>query len=703
MLNGNAVQLPKNKEALAKIIDQHAEREEARLQYRHTMWLLSWYYLNGARRFDVFDPEIGRLQPHFLDEEGNMEFQSQELLSAIDRVSSRLASMDLMPRVSREGMSLAGIRERSVAQILLDSLVSKNQVNQVATKFAHLLTTLGSCGIAGHVVDGQTVGMVADLEVVHPREIFPFPSLGSDYTKTSGIMRQRTVPISYLKEVFGKKVLSNLDSMDYWEQTAGEHLTDGSELEGGINYNDGSGPGNASSKNKEIIGVVKIRELWTFGTGELVDRYVVTSGDYVISDQSFEGLEVYCPIGFSRFMENGTFHGAGLFDLLFSISREMEKLLKSLFNNVRDIDRYGVLVMPQGQFNERALLRDVGKGLRVMPFEPDPVSENFKPFSINPQTAGDIPGKTAAYAKELLDGINPVRDLISEKGRVDSAAGLNFLDEETNKTMTTPTRAMENAFGQCYRALLSAASKIVSMSPRAIPVSYLTLDLAGARIDPEQGTVSFENNNPIPSLTNLHFSVRQLNPKSNVARKQEAMEMLKAGLTDPDGLKLFSLKEGLDFALWLDEEKSAYEAVVRNCLLLYGDGESPGEVVLTPHTARPDFQMRVLTSFLTSPTMSMASPQVQDEFMKYRQFMMDALGFTLPEAVPNPDDMSILLDSQRQAGDLMGKAQMRADEITQKSKMQRNQGGGQGGPPQTPPGPQGPQSPLPFEPQGVAQ
>jgi hypothetical protein len=647
------INLPKNKIALARVIDQHAEREEARLQYRRTTWLLCWYYLNGARRFDVFDPEMGTIRPHYLDEDGNMEFQSQELLSAIDKVSARLAAMDVTPLVRREGSSLEGMKERSVAQILLDSVVNKDHVDRIATQFAHIFTSLGSCGIAGHIEDHPSVGLVSDLEVIHPRELFPFPSLGTDYTKARGLMRQRSVPLSFLKETFGKKVSSNLDKLEYWEQRVGEGLREEGDLEFGAGHveyqDDTSMPGSGSESGEpESMGVAKIREVWIYGAGELVERYIVTSGDYVLLDESYEGLEVYCPIGFARFMENGTFHGAGLFDLLFSISREMERLLKSLFNNIRDIDRYGVLVLPQGQFNERALLRDVGKGLRVLPYDPDPVSEGFRPFSIQPHNTGDIPGKVASLAKQLMDGINPIRDLIEEKGRIDSAAGLNFLDEEINKSMSTPTRGMERAFGQCYRATLSALSRAVTFSPKTIPVSKLSLDLAGAIIDPESGTISFEQN-PIPSLTNLRLGIKEVNPKSVSARKQEAVELLQMGLADPDTFKLYALKEGIDFALWMDEEVAAYQSVVRNCLILYGNGKESGEIVLTPHTAKPEFQLRVLTSFLASPSMQFAAPAVQDEFMKYRQFLFHAMGMTLPESVPNPDDMAMLIQTERAA------------------------------------------------------
>ncbi len=660
------IKLPKNKAALARVIDQHAEREESRLQYRRTTWLLSWYYLNGARRFDVFDPEMGTIRPHYLDEDGQMEFQSQELMSAIDKVSARLSSMDITPLVRREGTSLQGMRERSVAQILLDSVVSKDHVDSIATQFAHVFTSLGSCGIAGHIKDDPSVGLVSDLEIIHPRELFPFPSLGTDYTKTQGLMRQRSVPLSYLKETFGKKVSANLDKMEYWEQQIGEGLRTEADLEfggGHVEYKDDSSlPGSGSEdKVPESMGVAKIREVWLYGAGEMVSRYVVTSGDYVLLDESYEGLEVYCPIGFARFMENGTFHGAGLFDLLFSISREMERLLKSLFNNIRDIDRYGVLVLPQGQFNERALLRDVGKGLRVLPYDPDPISEGFRPFSIQPHNTGDIPGKVASLAKQLMDGINPVRDLIEEKGRIDSASGLNFLDEEINKSMTTPTRGMERAFSQCYRASLSAISRSVSVQPREIPVANLTLNLAGAIINPETGTVSFESN-PVPSLQNLRLGIKEINPKSTSARKAEAVELLQMGLSDPASFKLYALREGIDYALWMEEEKAAYESVVRNCLILYGNGETPGEIVLTPHTAMPEFQLRVLTSFLASPSMLLSTPEVQDEFMKYRQFLFDAMGLTLPEAVPNPDDMAILVQAERAAMEREQELSMREEE-----------------------------------------
>jgi hypothetical protein len=637
--------LTRDRKALVQILERHAEREEGFLTYRRTIWLLAWYYLNGARRFDLFDPSTGLIRPHHLDKDGNMEFQSQELLSAIDRVAGRLAAMDVRPKVERKGMSLPAIRDRAVGQIILDAMVSEDQIDRVKTQFAHLFTALGSAGVVGHITDHPTIGLTTDFEVIHPKELYPFPSLATDYTKQRGIMREHVVPLDYLKSKYGRRIADNLSALEWWEAEAGDPSVDLEYSDDGLHsgYSYRSGATLPDGPAKTTYGLVNVKELWILGHQNTCTRYIVTSGDYLIDDLDFEDLEVYCPIGFARFIENGSFHGAGLFDLLFSIHREMERLLKSLFNNIRDTDKYGILVMPSGQWNERQMLRDIGRGLRVVPWEPDPMSEAFRPFPVQPVNLGDVPGKTAAFAKDLMASINPWRDIIAEKGRVDSASGLGFLDEQMSRMMSNPTRGMQQAFADCHRSVLNASTRALSEAPRPLPVQNLTLDLAGVVIDREAGTVDFQQN-PLPTMSQLSVTIREVSPKSEVARKQEAIQLYGLeGFQDPLAFKLFALKESLDFAMWLDEEKAAYETVIQNCLILYGDGVSTGRIIGTPHTSAPEAQLRVLSGFMTSPTMAVASPEVQDAFKMYRERLIDSMGMTLPSAIPNPDDLAMLM------------------------------------------------------------
>jgi len=667
------IKLTKDPLALARIIDNHCERETNRLAYRRATWLVALYYLMGARQFDVFDPESGTVRYSYLDEQDRLDFQSSELLSAVDKISGRLSSLDFRPLVQRVGSSLSSIRQRSIAQIMLDQVVSEHQLNRVVPQFNHIFTLLGSCGITGHMVNHPTVGLTADLEVVHPMELFPFPSLTQDYTKQRGLLRQRVVSMDFLKTAFGPKVARNKERMEFYTIKPGETF----EQQNANEYTLGS---QVVYSDQKVVGhdaeadsmqVVRVRELWLMGPRDTVSRYVVTSGEYVIHDEDLEGREVYCPIGFARFMENGSFHGAGVFDLLFPLCREAERLQKSLFNNIRDIDKYGVLVFPHGSFNANTMLRDVGQGLRVFPWEPDPISEGFRPFNITPYNSGDVPGRVSAFAIQQIDRLNPIRDLIAEKGRVDSATGLQFLDEQVNRAMNTPTAGVQQAWGDCYRAVLAGTVREVVFSPKTFTVDQLTLDLAGVVVDPETMEVSFERN-PLPSLAQLSFKIKDINPRSKVARKQEALQLQQQFQLDQDTFMLFALKEGLDFAMWTDEHQSAYESVVRNCLLLFGDGKTPGQVVLTPQTAKPEMQIRVLNSFMASPTMSVASAEVQDAFINYHKTLMSFMGLVMPNALPNPDDVAMLGRLDQQMAQMQGLQQ--GPQVPQPGMMPQMQG-----------------------------
>jgi len=649
-------QLTKNPKALCEILDTHLQREEDRLSYRWIMLNLAWHYLNGARRFDVFDPTRNKMTAHYLDEEGDMEFQCQEMMSAIDRTSGQISNMDVRASINRAGSSLQSIRDRSISQVMMDAVSSEEVIEKAQSQFAHLFTALGCCGITGHLEDHPTIGLTGDYEVIHPRELFPFPSLGNDYTKVRGMIRRRVVPLKWLEDKYGKRIKANRDKMYWWAAQPGsipsqEHDGDGSGGHGGsfeYTSNASNTTGNAAPPQEYETGLVRIQELWMTGHRDLCTRYVVYSGQYVLEDIDLSTTESYCPIGMARFIENGSFHGLGLFDLLFSINRQLELLLKSLFNNIRDVDRYGVVVMPQGQFNDRALLRDVGRGLRVLPWEADPIDPGFKPFQIQPATLGEVPGKTAAFAKELMQSISPWQDLLREKGRVDSAAGLGFLDEKIRGLMTTSTAAVDRAWSAAHRNILRKVADEVTQTQRALPINHLTLDLAGAVIDPEKDTVTFQDN-PLPKLSHLTVTIKSASPKSEVVRKQEAVQLFGIeGLNDPQRFILHAIENGLDFAMDMEEERAAYETIVRNILLLYGNGEEPGEIVMTPSTSMPEFQLRILNRFMSSLPMQVASANVIDAFINLQQFLMNSLGLVLPAAVPNPDDMALLQEPMEQ-------------------------------------------------------
>ncbi len=632
--------LPKDKAKLAEIIRVHGDRENAVLSYRRTMWLLASYYLNGMRRFDVFDPNTKTIVPFYLDQEGRLEFQNQELLSVLDKIASVIASMDLRPRVERQGTSLRLIRDRAAAQVVSDSLVPSAQLESAKTTFAHLLVTLGGCGITGKCVKGPGGRLKADIEIVHPKEVMPFPTLGTDITKVRGKMRQRMVSIDRLASILGNDVKRSLERMDAWETSWTQPEEDPHQNRQGLFFTDERMAGGGWRETGDGQTMVRIREVWIDGPSATCSRYCLASGDWVGEDLDLAGTDRHCPLGWASCIPTHSFHGLGVFEMLFPIAREVEKLLKNLFSNVRDLDRMGALAIPNGHFNERAMLRDAGNGLKVINWTPEPGMEHQRPVHIPPPTNGDMPGRVASLGREIMRDISPLRDLLKEKGRVDSGSGLQFLDEQVRQGMTSPTRGTVQAWGSMWRAVTTEAAQMLYMDEgSSVPVVDMTVDLAGAVIDMREGTMSFRRN-PLPNVSNLGFTVKHTNPRSEVARKQEALELLKVQFHDADAVRLLGLKEGLDFATWEDEDRSAYEQVVRNILSIYGDGTTPGGVWLSPHTSRPDFQIRVVNSFMSGPHMEAASKAVVDSFIDYRETLISYLGQTLPNSIPNPDDLA---------------------------------------------------------------
>ena len=618
------------------------------MSFRRLTWLVAWYYINGARRFDVFSPDTGALSAHFVDGAGNMEFQSGELMSVMDRTTGRLKEIDLWPKVVRSDNSLDAVRERSMMQILMDAAIDPAALDRTSSKFIHLYTLLGSCGVTGQTFQSPARGLSTDFEVIHPKELFPFPSFGTDFTKAGGMVRQRVVPFKWLQARFGRKIVDNKKDMEVYEVPLGSvasvENSEQDEGRGGTggrvrwNFQEGAGGPTAGDISVEVT---RIRELWTEGPGSLCDEYVLTSGDYTVKHSVYDGVEAYCPIGMRTFIDTGTFHGAGLFDLLFSSVRELEKLLKSLYNNIRDLDKYGFLVLPHGGFNHDTLFKDVGEGLRVAYYEPDYTGSDVKPFMVSPYNAGDAPGKVAGLAKAMLEGLSPIKDLAEEKGRIDSASGLQFLDEQMGRYMTNATNNLRGAFSDMYQGLAADVLANVVESSNPVPVGKLTVELAGVIIDPETQKVSFQDN-PLPTVGRLAFGVRGRTIQSQTAKLERAIDMIEKKMADPMKVMLYFLKEGMEPPIYMEEERAAYDTVVRNILLLYGDGKRPGMVIITPHNVLPQLQMRVLGAFMNSPIMGMANPEVQNSFIDYKESLLQLMGPILPPGMPPPDDLAAI-------------------------------------------------------------
>lgn len=643
--------LPDDPKALALLIEEHVQQQLSAFAYRRLLWSLVYHYLNGCRRFDVFDPRTNSIKPYELDTDGRLEFQGPEVLLKIDRVAARLSSMDFRPRVARTGTSLRALRERAGGQVIIDNVVNDNTLLHIRTVAAHLLSALGCVGVQGHVKDLPSVGLTGDIEVIHPRELLPFPAATTDYTKQRSFIRIQAFPLSGLEEKLGRKLkpdelrdckrykrrIGNTLAPDFHESGSYATSSSANTLSGGSQQNAGD----------TFEDVILTRQFWNIGHGGLVHDFVVTSGSCVLKHVKAEGVPMYPSIGIARFMENGSFYGAGVFDLVFPYARALEKMVKLMLQNISDLDAFGCVVLPQGM-DSNTTLKQVGTGLKALFYSPDPslYESNFRPFAIQPVSSGEAPGRGAALIQGMMGNADPLPDLAREKGRVESAAGLRMLDDRINSSMTTATTNLTAAFSTIYRSMLIDTVAMLLESPRPIPVSRLTLDLAGVTIDIDTMQVQF-NDNPLPNVNLLTVGLSEGSPQNPLVAKMEAVELLKLGVNDPASFKRYCIKNGIEIASDVEGDKAAQETAVIRILSLFNDGVSPGEVTLTQYNTRPDVELSLLSDFLPSPIVQFASPDVQDALGDYRDALIQFSGRTLPEAVPSPVDMAMLQSGQQ--------------------------------------------------------
>ncbi len=640
-----SLQLPKDPTTVARIIESHHATELVQHAYRFMFWEVARWYMQGHRRFSLLDPQGRIVRSHEMDADGNLEYVDQSLAVAINQNAGRISSLDLRPSVARQDTNLEALRQRAVTQIIADKLAGGGD-KRAKSLFAYYFTCLGSCGMQADTLDHPTLGIIGDIEVVHPREVFAFPRLHGDLSKERGLMRRHTVPMSWLKDKFGSVVTRRRDKMAIYRVRVEDYYAD--NYRGNLPHT-AYGTGTTTPTDiDDTIEVAHINQLWIHGPQDTCARYVVSCGDAVIDDRDFTGRDVYCPFSFDRYMNNHDFYGLGLFDILFATSRSAEKMVKWLVNNVVKSERYGMLLLPQGTLNERKALKNNGAEMKTFFYEPDAaLASTPTPLQIQPYNTGDFPGKVAAYLDNVKRQLNPQRDLIEEKGRVDSATGLQFLDEQINKAITVPSQGVERIWSKMYKGMIQAGAGKMVVSQRPIQVSRLTLDLAGAVIDPKNQTVSFVEN-PIPDLSQLEITVREIAPKSTLAQKQAAVSMLTLkdfmgkGITDATSFKIYLFEQGLDIEAWMNDDRNAYQSIVHDALILFGDGQTPGLITPSPYAASPELQLRVLTAFMKSPQFRMASVEVQNSFSDYVDVLRSWMGNVLPMGIPNPDDAMAL-------------------------------------------------------------
>lgn len=667
--------LPKDKKQLADIINSHVQRQKQEYAPSYALWQVYIRYLNHVRLFERLDFETGKVTWAFQDESNKLQYRHTKLLSVVELFRGILMDLDWSPYVKRDSLSLQSVRERAAAQAILDTVVQPHLLKEALNNALYNMLVYGATGIYGGISEHETLGLSADIMAIHPCELFTFPCVGFDLAKQRGIVWERCLPMQVLKDRFGpQKIAANKDKLSWRKVQYGEQL-EASASDWAMHGNAGSGT-SSSGEEQEIVDV---REVWLDGPHGTCSRYIVQSGDCILEDRDLSDKEYFCPVSWARFGENGSPHGFGLCHLLFGPNREAELSLAQLYENMRKSDRWPVLMLPHGTFDEKVDFRDTGFGMRVGHYSPNPFGASGGAVVVQPANSGTLPGKIAEIALGTMNDIVPISAVLfgDAPGRTDSTSALMFLEQKAFTPFKGCFQALKGALGGVYRSLLAQANMSILDGGKPLPISNLDTSLAGLVLA-DGATATFgPAQNPLPKPGLLEFSIKDESPRSALSQKMECLDLVERQVQTPQQALMFLFEQGLEPAVYAPTMREGLRKIKRDIVILFGDGVTPGQITRTPYSDAAPIALMELDGFMASPEFSMASSTVQNAFANLKMYLMEQVAPSMPDSVPAPEqiaaEMEMAMIQQQMEQELMGGG----------GEMPENsQGAPTGGPPQ---------------------
>jgi hypothetical protein len=336
----------------------------------------------------------------------------------------------------------------------------------------------------------------------------------------------------------------------------------------------------------------------------------------------------------------GGFYGRSFIDQLIPLNTEAEYSLSSLFQAVSDFDLYGVLMWPASLGTPPDAHRGQD-GIKRITFEPDYTTPELKPFPLLPQKlakpqmdaaliAGSLMDKVANQPKEMMQGDAP--------GRVDSASGLGFLYETSGIPLTPTAKNVAEALSGIYRAMLGIC-KDIWPAEKVVSISSLDDSLAGIAFDMKTGEINLARN-AIPSPDEVNINVASEVPVSKEQQKLELKEALDKGILTLDEYSFKVREMGLNSPVGNETAWQNYRRAKLENLALFGDGETPGKVIVSERDMHIIHQS-VLNAFMARPEFYAASPKVRDKFTEHFDEHNVGLGI-LPEGMPPMEEAAEL-------------------------------------------------------------
>lgn len=628
-----------------------ARRMSLRVGWRHDLW-----WLKGVRSIRR-DWQTGEVQVTHQTPRGDLRMRYEDVLVKRQREIGRLMQSDMRPSVKRKGIGLDAMRKASVGQVVLDHLASNIDIDAVKQRLFEDLVDFGTAGLGIWVQSSLHLGQSPVIEVIPPWELMPLPVEPSRTSDVYGIIRDRWVTLKWLESQEGLKIPKGEDRAKLRIQ----RLQPGHRLPGDAEPTNlalsrepaaglGKPPEKTGPSDQDLTDWVYLREYWIEGEQNRLYRYFIKAGDAIVLDLDEEKLAEdgelpIMPVSVAQYYGTG-FYGRAWVSPLIPINSRQERMVSNLFQNLIDLDLYGETWIPTTLGINKQKLMAAGRG-KYQFYEPDYSAWQMRPFAITPQNMGLGPMKVVEFSHVMMDRLSRESDMYSGQapGRIDNARSLGLLYETASIPLIPVTASVARAFSRIYGALLQEAKRILKQGEgenyQAIKLSGLDDATAGIVIDPSSGQMQLGSANPIPRPDEVIIDVRERMPRLSERRKMELDEALAAQRIDLVDYIIVCLKENVDVPLGNQSIVDSVRSAWLENMLIFGDGQTPGEVLYNQMSDNHKIHMRIHKDFMARPEWKLASQAVRDKFIIHVRSHERDLGIW-QDLIPSPEVLSKL-------------------------------------------------------------
>ncbi len=628
-------------------------------------WWMVHYYLQGARKFQVLDWNQGTVRVAFESQTGELDFRWEDVVIQYQAELGRLNRIDVNPATSSEGLSLDAMRGAGVSKAFLDAQVAGMGLESVKSRYTQMLIKYGTVGLAVWRQDrpapkgGESI-IEYEYEVVPPWQLLSIPDSPPTLEDVRAIVRSREVPLRWLRNLPQFKLPADDDPILKIRrvplgQVRGSRGPQSGVLDPSIiGSNDPMTPRpggpDLKGETRGYESVVTLHEIFVQGPEETCAAYHAVVGDHLAADHNYwaAGEKRVCPIAVGRYTPTDSFYGRGFLSRLVGLNHEVEKMLRNLFENVQDMDEFGFVMCPNNLGVNKRAFKKTSKP-RIIFYGADYTLPESKPYTLEPATTGDFPGRVASMGTQLQQKLSGQSELLSGSapGRTDSAAAMGFLFETSNIPLSVPAEEIRRVWSHAHRALLQMGREDHKEGD-VIHLRSVDDSIAGVILDPVSGSMKLDSN-ILPDAWDVKVGIQESMPQPKAQRKAELIQMLQLQLVTPLEFRIINYREELGFPVGNRAEWSGYQKAMYHNILLFGDGATPGTIVSDNKFDNPEIQLFALQDFVAKVQFSLASNEVQEAFEQRITYFQSLTG-SYPEQLPLPEEAAELALGAEGAG-----------------------------------------------------